>query len=869
MNKILKLKAANGIYWVEIKDADLRIVCGCPEDTVKHLMRNGLIRSSENNGMLIESGPNVILLSDVLIQNGCFSNLAEFPVLQMLYRQGMIIPNHPNNTGVKPLLLGSKEQINAQLNYIYVGNYGITDIQDLIAAGIDEAVAKERMRLKLRFAFGKIKKTDELLAVHTVTGQETEIRNGVMISRIRLNVFKISYKDEQILVDLNLKENEKYECPYSVGFQNIEREYFAVIHSGEGDGWNINKPSMSAIIMFQSKIYLIDAGPNILYTLNGLGININEVDGIFHTHCHDDHFCGLPVLMRADHKIKYYAAKSVYHSVAKKLSSLLSVECSELVNYFDFIELNENEWNNIHGLEVKPIPAPHPVENTIIIFRAFSNSGYKTYGHFADLTDLSVLKKMIVDDSSKSGISEYEFEEVKKNYLAPLTLKKIDVGGGMIHGNANDFKNDNSEKILLAHISNELSIEQKQIGSGAPFGMVDKLILSYHEFNRSQAYFHLKSYFPSASHNQLVSFVNNEIIVINPETIIIKKNETIKFVYLVLTGNIEMLCIELGIHNMLSAGAILGDFSGFTELISESAYRAKSFVQLLKIPVNAFQNFVNINNLSEQLKRFYNYKSALNRTNIFGDGLSSKVQNAITQTIEEIKCSTGLFEPPISKIGIFLVTKGKVQLNLENDCLETLEFGGFWGATRVLYSAPELFKVNIIEPAEFYFIPKNSIIDIPIIHWKLREIYDRRMKMITNPDLVSRSVFSWIKEYSIGIPEIDEQHKKLLSFAENLYQNIILNKNNYVISKSIDFLIDYTDTHFKSEEKMMLESGYQDYNQHIEIHNSLLNDVKKYVGQLDNDTPIIIDEFQKFLKNWIIEHILTTDRKFGAFITAE
>ena len=57
-----------------------------------------------------------------MLQNGQFSNMAEFPVLQMLYKQGMIIPNHPNNDGSKPLLIGSQEQIKAQMEYIYRGN---------------------------------------------------------------------------------------------------------------------------------------------------------------------------------------------------------------------------------------------------------------------------------------------------------------------------------------------------------------------------------------------------------------------------------------------------------------------------------------------------------------------------------------------------------------------------------------------------------------------------------------------------------------------------------------------------------------------------------------------------------------------------
>ena len=95
MRKIRKIQVANGIDWVEIPEAQLYIQCGCPADSVKHLMKRGLIVPSEAKGVTFETGPNVILLSDVMIQHESLANMAEFPVLQMLYRQGMILPNHP------------------------------------------------------------------------------------------------------------------------------------------------------------------------------------------------------------------------------------------------------------------------------------------------------------------------------------------------------------------------------------------------------------------------------------------------------------------------------------------------------------------------------------------------------------------------------------------------------------------------------------------------------------------------------------------------------------------------------------------------------------------------------------------------------
>ena len=88
-----------GVYWVAIPEADLSILCGCPADSVKLLMKNGLIVAPQKGGVAFETGPNAILLSDCPIQNESFANLSEFPVLQMLYRQGMIVPGIPATPG--------------------------------------------------------------------------------------------------------------------------------------------------------------------------------------------------------------------------------------------------------------------------------------------------------------------------------------------------------------------------------------------------------------------------------------------------------------------------------------------------------------------------------------------------------------------------------------------------------------------------------------------------------------------------------------------------------------------------------------------------------------------------------------------------
>ena len=69
MRKIKMIEVAPGISWIEVPEVDLRVLCGCPADSVKHLMKRGLIVPSELDGVKFELGPNAILLSDVLLQN--------------------------------------------------------------------------------------------------------------------------------------------------------------------------------------------------------------------------------------------------------------------------------------------------------------------------------------------------------------------------------------------------------------------------------------------------------------------------------------------------------------------------------------------------------------------------------------------------------------------------------------------------------------------------------------------------------------------------------------------------------------------------------------------------------------------------------
>lgn len=863
MTKVRKIKVSTGIYWIEVPDAGLYLLGGCPADSVKHLMKKGLIKSEERSGVTFETGPNAILLSDILVQNGHFSNLSEFPVLQMLYRQGLIIPNHPNNNGQKPILVGSRDQVTAQMRYNYRGNYGLISHEEILHTGTPADVANEMMKVKTKFAFGQIKPSDAFLDSRIVENEPVEIINGVQIERVDLNVFKITYNKEVVEVDLNIQTNQSYEVPYPLDFHRIKRYYFSIIHSGEGDGWDINHPCMASILMFQGKIYLIDAGPNILGTLIAMGINISEVEGIFHTHSHDDHFAGLPSLIRSGHRLKYYSTPLVRYSVIKKLAALLSISEHELEAYFEFHDLQFDVWNEIEGLEVKPLYSPHPVENSIFLFRTIWENGYKSYGHFADIVAMDVFEKMA--GNGKNDVSANFVEKVKSDYFQKCDIKKLDVGGGMIHGKAIDFKEDSSEKIILSHSSLPFEITDKEIGSEATFGAVDILIPAEQKFAWRYAYQFLHSYFPDTPKSQLRILLNNPVQMLNPGTILLKEGQEIDDIFLLLTGNVEVIQSAHNINHLVSSGELIGQMPALNGEVANATFRAVSFVQVLKLPKFIYTAFVEKNELREKIQELQVIRRFLRKTSLFGESISYNTQNLIAEAATLVSYAKGSELSSEDNNSISIIVEGEVKAYVGEQVFEILKSRDFFGQEGIVFGIPGLFNLKANTDVELYQIPGEVLSKIPIVRWKLYEAHEKTIQKL-NASLHVCSLFQWQKEYSVQVKKMDNQHQRLFNIADKVCQAVQSGYRPQLVAKVLLFLINYTKTHFDEEEALLKLYGYPSFDEHKAQHQQLINQIDEIQRQLSEGRLGEDFSLSEFFKSWIVNHIFNEDKKYGKFL---
>jgi hemerythrin-like metal-binding protein len=63
----------------------------------------------------------------------------------------------------------------------------------------------------------------------------------------------------------------------------------------------------------------------------------------------------------------------------------------------------------------------------------------------------------------------------------------------------------------------------------------------------------------------------------------------------------------------------------------------------------------------------------------------------------------------------------------------------------------------------------------------------------------------------------------------------------------------------------MLQYGYSDYEKHKTEHEALVNKVEDYVGQVAAGRSSISLSLMGFLKEWLVNHIMKSDRDYMEF----
>lgn len=94
-------------------------------------------------------------------------------------------------------------------------------------------------------------------------------------------------------------------------------------------------------------------------------------------------------------------------------------------------------------------------------------------------------------------------------------------------------------------------------------------------------------------------------------------------------------------------------------------------------------------------------------------------------------------------------------------------------------------------------------------------------------------------------------------------------KGKEVLGNILNELVKYTSFHFGHEEKLFDTHKYPGSIIHKKQHKELVEQVLAYKDSYDKGNTIMTMDIMNFLKDWLVQHIAGSDKKYTVFLNSK
>lgn len=134
---------------------------------------------------------------------------------------------------------------------------------------------------------------------------------------------------------------------------------------------------------------------------------------------------------------------------------------------------------------------------------------------------------------------------------------------------------------------------------------------------------------------------------------------------------------------------------------------------------------------------------------------------------------------------------------------------------------------------------------------------------------MAKKLIEWTDNLSIDNDLIDKQHKKLIDLINDLYVAFLKGEANDNLNGIIKELAEYTVSHFKTEERFFDQIDFPEVEEHKKEHADFVDKVVEFSTKLETGEVSLSYDVMNFLRDWLKNHILVTDKKYVPFLSSE
>jgi hemerythrin len=131
------------------------------------------------------------------------------------------------------------------------------------------------------------------------------------------------------------------------------------------------------------------------------------------------------------------------------------------------------------------------------------------------------------------------------------------------------------------------------------------------------------------------------------------------------------------------------------------------------------------------------------------------------------------------------------------------------------------------------------------------------------------ALFEWTPALSVGVAEMDEQHKKLIGLINRLNDAMKTGKGKEMLAQVFKEMADYTVFHFGAEERYMQQFSYPGYLKQKADHKVFVEKATAMAKDLAGGKITVTLDVMTFLKEWLSKHIQGSDKQYGPFFNGK
>ncbi|RMD70576.1 MAG: hemerythrin-like metal-binding protein [Gammaproteobacteria bacterium] len=125
------------------------------------------------------------------------------------------------------------------------------------------------------------------------------------------------------------------------------------------------------------------------------------------------------------------------------------------------------------------------------------------------------------------------------------------------------------------------------------------------------------------------------------------------------------------------------------------------------------------------------------------------------------------------------------------------------------------------------------------------------------------NLLQWKDAFSVGIPEVDQEHQALIALINDLYREM---RGGGDVEGFLGELYAKIAAHFALEEKIMQALGYDRYREHKEDHERLLDELRDMMDSYGEGHQLDDEALAHSLDAWFTEHFKTEDARLHTYL---